>query len=216
MDGVDDFGVVDALEIDGGDAEVAVAELALDYEQRDAFVGHLDVVGVPELVRGKAAPHSSFGRSPAQVSPGGRVRPVSPACRSGDDAKQRPDRKLETCLEPRLQLLPAPASMPTSRRRPPLPWRTSSDPRRSSRSASPSESASWIRSELRVARHLSALPLIAQRSGGIWGGHPTAPIRSGAGVRSGVVLRRGETAMMGVCRRFPSPVAATAGRSAMR
>jgi hypothetical protein len=30
VDGVDDLGVVDALEVDPGDAEVAVAELALD------------------------------------------------------------------------------------------------------------------------------------------------------------------------------------------
>jgi hypothetical protein len=45
VDGVDDLGVVDALEIDRGDAEVAVSELALDDDQRDAFAGHLDGVG---------------------------------------------------------------------------------------------------------------------------------------------------------------------------
>ncbi len=38
------------------------------------------------------------------------------------------------------------SSIPTSRRRPPLPRRTSSEPRRRSRSASPSARASWMRS----------------------------------------------------------------------
>src|SRR4051794_21797084 len=42
VDGVDDLGVVDALEVDRGDAEVAVAELALDDDERHAFVSHLD------------------------------------------------------------------------------------------------------------------------------------------------------------------------------
>ena len=37
---------VDALEVDRGDAEVAMAELALDDDQRYAFASHLDGVGV--------------------------------------------------------------------------------------------------------------------------------------------------------------------------
>jgi hypothetical protein len=36
MDGDDDLGLLDALEVDRRDAEVAVAELALDDDQRDA------------------------------------------------------------------------------------------------------------------------------------------------------------------------------------
>src|SRR3954451_4275693 len=44
VDGVDDLGVVDALEADRGDADVAVTELALDDDQGHAFVGHLDGV----------------------------------------------------------------------------------------------------------------------------------------------------------------------------
>jgi hypothetical protein len=65
VEGVDDFGVVDALEVDRGDPEVAVSELALDHDERDAFVGHLDGVGVPELVRREAAAHAGPGSSPA-------------------------------------------------------------------------------------------------------------------------------------------------------
>jgi hypothetical protein len=40
-DGVDDFAVVDPLEIDRRDAEVRVAELALDDVQRDALAGRV-------------------------------------------------------------------------------------------------------------------------------------------------------------------------------
>jgi hypothetical protein len=55
VDRFDDFGVVDALQIDRGDAEVAVSELPLDDDQRDAFAGHLDRVCVPQLVRREAS-----------------------------------------------------------------------------------------------------------------------------------------------------------------
>jgi hypothetical protein len=46
VNGVDDLGAVDALQVDRGDAEVGVSELALDDDQRDALAGHLDGVGV--------------------------------------------------------------------------------------------------------------------------------------------------------------------------
>ena len=64
------IGIVDALQIDRGDAEVAVAELALDDDQRDAFAGHLDGVGVAELVRSEAASDAGGGGGAAQL---GRV-----------------------------------------------------------------------------------------------------------------------------------------------
>src|SRR3954454_6666285 len=38
VDGVDDLGVVDPLKIDRGDAEVAVPELPLDYDERHALL----------------------------------------------------------------------------------------------------------------------------------------------------------------------------------
>ena len=37
VDGVDDLGVVDPSEVDGGDREVSVSELALDDQQRDSL-----------------------------------------------------------------------------------------------------------------------------------------------------------------------------------
>src|SRR4051794_11973415 len=50
VDGVDDLSVVDALEVDGGAADLAVAELALDDDQRHALVGVLDRVRMTELM----------------------------------------------------------------------------------------------------------------------------------------------------------------------
>ena len=49
-----------ALQVDRGDAEVGVAELALDDDQRHALAGHLDGGRVAQLVRRKASPHAGF------------------------------------------------------------------------------------------------------------------------------------------------------------
>ena len=37
-----------------------MAELALDDDERDTFVRHLDRVGVPELMRRESAPDAGF------------------------------------------------------------------------------------------------------------------------------------------------------------
>jgi hypothetical protein len=66
-DGVDDFGVVDALQVDRGNAEVGVSELSLDDHERHAFVGHLDGVGMAQLVRGDSAAHAGVGGDSAQL-----------------------------------------------------------------------------------------------------------------------------------------------------
>jgi hypothetical protein len=50
VDGVDDLGVVDSLEVDRGDPEVAVTELPLNDDKRHAFASHLDGMGVPQLM----------------------------------------------------------------------------------------------------------------------------------------------------------------------
>ena len=61
MDGLDDLVGVDALQVDRGHAEVAVAELALDDVQRHAFARQLDRVRVAELVRREAATYAGSG-----------------------------------------------------------------------------------------------------------------------------------------------------------
>jgi hypothetical protein len=57
VDGGDDLGVVDALQVDGSDAEVGVPQLALDDVERDALVGEFDGVGVAQLVEREPPPH---------------------------------------------------------------------------------------------------------------------------------------------------------------
>ncbi len=55
VNGVDDFGVVDAAQVRGDDPGISVTELPLDDHQRDALAAHLDRVGVAEMVWGKPA-----------------------------------------------------------------------------------------------------------------------------------------------------------------
>ena len=50
MDRLDDFAAVDSLEVDAGDPQIAMLELPLDNHQRDALVGELDSVSMPQLV----------------------------------------------------------------------------------------------------------------------------------------------------------------------
>jgi hypothetical protein len=57
-----DLGVVDALQIHGRDAKVAVAELTLDDHERYAFMCEFDGMRVTQLVRGEVA------RTPADAA----------------------------------------------------------------------------------------------------------------------------------------------------
>jgi hypothetical protein len=68
VDGVDDLGVVDALQIDRSDAQVGVPELALDDDRRDALAGHLDGVRVAELMRCQAWADTGPGGGLAEFS----------------------------------------------------------------------------------------------------------------------------------------------------
>jgi hypothetical protein len=85
-----------------------VAELALDDDRRHAFAGHLDRVGVAQLVRPEAAPDPCRGSRPPQFGAGRGGRPVVAARRAVDDAEQGTDRKLGAQVEPGLQLFPSP------------------------------------------------------------------------------------------------------------
>jgi hypothetical protein len=49
MNRLDDLCIVDALQVDRRDAEVAVAGLALDDDQREALAREFDGMRVPEL-----------------------------------------------------------------------------------------------------------------------------------------------------------------------
>ena len=82
MHGFDDLAAIDALEVDGGDAEVAVAELLLDDDQWNAFAGHRDGMGVAELVRREAAQHACRGGRALQLGARRGRRPVLSARRA--------------------------------------------------------------------------------------------------------------------------------------
>jgi hypothetical protein len=75
VDRLDDLGVVDPLEIDAGDTEVAVTELALDDDQRHAFARQLSGVRVAELVRREAT--TNAGRDRGGRSPAVRTTPMA-------------------------------------------------------------------------------------------------------------------------------------------
>jgi hypothetical protein len=61
VDGADVLAAVDALEIDAGDSEVGVSELALDHDERDSLVRHLDGVGMAKLLRREPPPDARCG-----------------------------------------------------------------------------------------------------------------------------------------------------------
>jgi hypothetical protein len=69
-----------------------VAELALDDDQRDAFAGELDGMGMPELVGREAPPDPRVDGGLRKSARAGGARPVPTACRTVDDAEQRPNR----------------------------------------------------------------------------------------------------------------------------
>jgi hypothetical protein len=105
--GLDDLVVVDALEVDR-DAEVAVAELALDHDQRHVLVRHLDRVCVAELVWREAASYTGRCCGPAKLRTRGLAGPHPSARATADDAEQRADGELQPYSEPWLELLPGP------------------------------------------------------------------------------------------------------------
>ena len=106
VNGVDDFGVVDAAQIHRRDTEIGMPELALYDEQGDTLAGHLDGVPMAELVRREPSAHTgSISRLvELDTDPGRRTRPS--AGRAPEHAEQRPDWERGTELQPRVQLLP--------------------------------------------------------------------------------------------------------------
>jgi hypothetical protein len=85
-----------------------MAELALDDDQRDTFAGHLDRVGVAQLVWCEAPAYTGRGGGAPELRAGGRACPGSATCRTVDDAEQRADGEFEAALEPGLEFLPPP------------------------------------------------------------------------------------------------------------
>ena len=126
-----------------------MAELALDDDERHAFSGNLDRVGVAQLVRRKAAPDAYRGSGPPQLCAGGGGRPVVAASCAVDDAQQGSDGKLVSQLEPGVEFVPAPSVHADLAAAPAL---AAADQERAAaliESPSVRASASWIRSPAR-------------------------------------------------------------------
>jgi hypothetical protein len=89
-----------------------VPELTLDDDERDAFAGHLDGVGVAQLVRGEASARGRPGGGASQLGACTAGGPRASACASIDDAEQWTDRRSDARNRPRFELLPAPVVHP--------------------------------------------------------------------------------------------------------
>ena len=146
-----------------------MTELPLDDDQRDAFAGHLDCVGVTELVRREPSPdagrHSGVSQQRADPGRGAGAAAGGPAEHAEaarlPAACARMASHGSSCSQ-------AQRSIPTSRRLPPFPRRTSTAPRVLSRSLSAKASASLT---LNPARHSTTItPRSLNPVGAIAGG----------------------------------------------
>jgi hypothetical protein len=82
-------------------------ELTPDHDQRYPFTGHLDRMGMRELVRRGPSPHASADGGVAQLDPDAGGGAWSAACRAAQHAEQCADRKRGSDRERRVQLLPS-------------------------------------------------------------------------------------------------------------
>src|SRR5450755_3872363 len=87
-------------------------ELSLDDVDRHAFAGELDGVRMAQMVRREPAAHPGLGGERAELAADGGRGPRATAGWAVDDAEQRPDRELETVLEPAVQVLEPPVVHP--------------------------------------------------------------------------------------------------------
>jgi hypothetical protein len=162
------------MQIDRGHAEVAVSELALDEIERYALAHELDRVCVTQLVRGEASSHTGARGTPAQRRPSGRGIPGPPLGPPVDDAEQRPDRHVLAHEQPRLELFETPVVHVDLASAPALTARTSTEPRRRSRSSSlRSSSASqprsrWTPSRLLAKHNVPISPPRASSNAAVW------------------------------------------------
>src|SRR3954469_5215439 len=88
--------------------EVGVPELAPNDDQRDALAGHLDGVGMAELVRSEASPNAGALCRAAESFSGGGPRPGAAAGRSGENGEQRTDGHYHADGQPTVELFPGP------------------------------------------------------------------------------------------------------------
>src|SRR5437763_8490684 len=87
-------------------------ELALYDQERDPLAGHLQSVGVPELVGCEPAADSGGQRGLMQLGTDASRRAWPSAGRAAQNAEERAERQGPAKLEPGVELLPRPAVHP--------------------------------------------------------------------------------------------------------
>ena len=85
-------------------------ELALYDQEWDPLAGHLDSVGVPELVGCEPAADAGGQRGSMQLGADAGRRAWPPAGRAAQNAEERADRQGPAQLEPGIELLLIPTS----------------------------------------------------------------------------------------------------------
>ena len=85
-------------------------ELPLDDVDRHPFPRELDSMPMSELVGGEPTTNTGLGGELPEFAAHGGRRPRAAAGRAVNDAKQRPDRKLDPVSEPAVQMLIIPTS----------------------------------------------------------------------------------------------------------
>ena len=183
MNGSDDLGVVDPAQVAGGDGEVGMPELSLDYEQRDPLARHLHRMCVPELVWREPASDPRCRGGVVQLSADSGRSAWPPTCWATQDAEQSAGRQLPAELKPGVEVRPSPPVHPDLAPLITLPCRTTREPRLGSRSVSLRASASLMRSP---ARHSTTMiPRRRTSSGPSPAARITATISSTAGGSGG-------------------------------
>jgi len=81
------------LQVDAGDPQIAMAELALDRYQRHALVCELDSVRMPQLMRREPPADARRFRRPTKLFASRGGLPAPPSGRAVNYAEQRPDRQ---------------------------------------------------------------------------------------------------------------------------
>lgn len=112
VDDVDDLTAVDPLQVDRGDPEVGMPELALDHIQWDALSRHFNGVGVAQLVWREAAANTGQAPQAPELRPRRRSRPRPSSRGSVDHAEERANRQFHPELQPGIKLLPSPIVHP--------------------------------------------------------------------------------------------------------
>jgi hypothetical protein len=99
MDDINDLATLDPLQIDRGDPEVRMAELALDHIQGHALARHLDGVGMAERCGAKRR-HCCVVGHVAELRPCCCGRPGSASRGPVDHAEECADRELRSEPQP--------------------------------------------------------------------------------------------------------------------